>query len=116
MFQKRQIVGMGVAIIAGGVLLVTATAARAEDGKAVYDKNCMSCHGAAGKGDGPAAKALKPPPEDFAKVAKGKSDADIAAVIKTGKVGDKKHAAFDKKLNEEQIKAVSQYVKELASK
>jgi mono/diheme cytochrome c family protein len=37
-------------------------------GKAVYDGKgaCASCHGPSGKGDGPAAAALKPKPRDFA--------------------------------------------------
>jgi mono/diheme cytochrome c family protein len=31
----------------------------------VYAANCVSCHGAAGRGDGPAAGALKPSPVNF---------------------------------------------------
>jgi mono/diheme cytochrome c family protein len=118
MVNKAQMLKMGIAIVAGAVLFVTAAAriARAEDGKALYDKNCKSCHGAEGKGDGPAAKALKPPPEDFAKGAKDMSEADIVAAIKDGKVGDKKHPAFGAKLSEDQLKAVAQHVKQLAGK
>ena len=36
-----------------------------EKGKASFAKNCASCHGAKGEGDGPAARALKPPPENL---------------------------------------------------
>ena len=32
------------------------------EGKAIYDRNCASCHGAAGRGDGEAAKGMNPPP------------------------------------------------------
>jgi high-affinity iron transporter len=32
------------------------------DGKQIYDKNCASCHGALGLGDGAAAKGMSPPP------------------------------------------------------
>lgn len=111
----RQTVRMGVAIIAGAVLFgVTAQVAGAEDGKALYDKNCRSCHGDTGKGDGPAAKALKPPPQDFA--GKAILEADITKVITDGKAGDKAHPAFGKKLNDEQMKAVSQHVKQLTGK
>jgi mono/diheme cytochrome c family protein len=35
-------------------------------GKALYDQDCASCHGASGKGDGPAAAALDPKPQDLA--------------------------------------------------
>lgn len=34
-------------------------------GKQVYDKRCAACHGATGKGDGPAAELLVPRPRDF---------------------------------------------------
>jgi DMSO reductase family type II enzyme heme b subunit len=34
-------------------------------GKQVYEKRCAGCHGASGKGDGPAAELLVPPPRDF---------------------------------------------------
>ncbi len=110
--MKRQTLGIGVAIIAGAVLF--AGAARAEDGKAVYDKNCVSCHGAGGKGDGPAAKAMKPPPQDFATALKSKTDADVAKVLTEGAFEGKKHPVFAKKLSEDQIKAVAKYAKEFA--
>lgn len=35
-------------------------------GKAIYTSDCAPCHGANGKGDGPAAASLNPPPLDFA--------------------------------------------------
>ncbi|MEW5721126.1 MAG: c-type cytochrome, partial [Chloroflexota bacterium] len=35
-------------------------------GKQIYDDRCAACHGAAGKGDGPAAAALNPKPANLA--------------------------------------------------
>jgi len=35
-------------------------------GKKTYDLFCASCHGASGKGDGPAAAALSPKPQNHA--------------------------------------------------
>src|SRR5262245_30553450 len=35
------------------------------NGKKLAETNCISCHGASGKGDGPAAAALTPKPADW---------------------------------------------------
>lgn len=35
-----------------------------EQGEDIYEANCIACHGKTGKGDGPAAGVLKPPPRD----------------------------------------------------
>lgn len=47
------------------------------DGKAQFDSLCMPCHGTSGKGDGPAAAALKPAPADL-------TDGAISAQITSG--------------------------------
>jgi len=55
------------ALAALSVLLAPASslAGDADAGKAKYDMFCASCHGSAGKGDGPVAVAIQPPPRDF---------------------------------------------------
>ena len=35
-------------------------------GRQIYTQNCLVCHGPQGRGDGPAARALRPPPADLA--------------------------------------------------
>ena len=40
------------------------TPAMLEKGREIYKANCAACHGESGKGDGPGAGALKPPPRD----------------------------------------------------
>ncbi len=40
----------------------------ASDGPAMYNAYCASCHGLAGVGDGPAAKALTKAPADLTKI------------------------------------------------
>ena len=42
-----------------------ATAQTIDQGKHLYDANCVQCHGSAGKGDGYGAPFLVPPPRDF---------------------------------------------------
>jgi len=55
-------------------------------GKKVAEVNCVSCHGAKGKGDGAAAVALNPKPADWtsAKV-QAESDGEIFWKISTGR-------------------------------
>lgn len=44
---------------------IAVDAASLAKGKTLYTKECASCHGNAGKGDGPAAKALEKHPGDL---------------------------------------------------
>lgn len=37
-----------------------------EEGKALYERLCVTCHGASGRGDGPTGKLLTPRPSTFA--------------------------------------------------
>ena len=57
-------------------------------GKAIYEKHCMVCHGAEGKGDGPTGRLLKPPAADFTSaMSKKKSEADLLQTAENGKPG-----------------------------
>ena len=116
--RTQRVFARSAAILASGVLFtsVVASIAHAQDAKQLYEKNCVSCHGASGKGDGPTGKVLKPPPVDFATALKGKSDADITKVIKEGGKAVGKSATmpgYGSKLSGDQIQAVTQYVKGL---
>ena len=119
--KGRVRITVGVALMAAGFLLASSTApiARADEAADTYAKKCASCHGAAGKGDGPVSKMLKPPPADFATVLKGMSDEDIARIIKEGGKAVGKSAsmpASGSKLTDEQINALVQHVKNLSGK
>jgi mono/diheme cytochrome c family protein len=111
----------GAAILAAGMWLVSAGArvAQAQDAKALFEKNCNTCHGPSGKGDGPAGKMLKPPPADLGTALKGKADADIMKVIKEGgKAVGKSSAmpAFGSKMKDDEIQSLITYVKGFSSK
>lgn len=60
---------LALALAGIGVLMLTAPQAAQQDaaprGKESYDKWCAGCHGVDGKGDGPAAGTMLPPPRDF---------------------------------------------------
>ncbi len=62
--------------------------ASAVQGRTLYAENgCVSCHGAAGRGDGPVGKTLSPPPRDFkneASYTNGRDEASIAATLARG--------------------------------
>lgn len=44
---------------------VVSTPDKVAKGKTLFEANCVSCHGAEGKGDGVAGKTLNPPPRNF---------------------------------------------------
>ena len=59
-----------------------------QNGKALYEKHCIACHGPQGKGDGPSGRMLKPPAADFTSAAsKKKPVAELTQVIEKGKPG-----------------------------
>jgi mono/diheme cytochrome c family protein len=68
------------------VIPVNKTAAN--DGKQMYTNYCAPCHGADGKGAGPAASALKPRPTDLTELQKNNNgkfpDAHVVAILQFG--------------------------------
>lgn len=60
--------------------------ANPEAGRAHYDALCATCHGATGRGDGPAAAGLQPPPADLTDAfhARYYSDAARVRIIEQG--------------------------------
>jgi mono/diheme cytochrome c family protein len=49
------------------IIATTVGPATADDGADLYQTHCASCHGVEGRGDGPAATALTPPPTNLTK-------------------------------------------------
>jgi mono/diheme cytochrome c family protein len=82
-------------------------------GQKVAQSNCVSCHGAKGKGDGAAAVALNPKPADWtSKKIQGESDGEIFWKITTG------HNAMPswKHLPEQDRWALVRYIRSLGGK
>jgi mono/diheme cytochrome c family protein len=65
---------------------VAKSEAGTKTGMDLYTKNCASCHGKAGLGDGVKARALKDFPGDFSKAAfQGQTDGDLFFKTKMGR-------------------------------
>jgi mono/diheme cytochrome c family protein len=67
-------------------------------GKEMYTAYCASCHGADGKGNGPAASALKTPPADLTAIQKsngGKFPSDHVYEVINGRASTPAHGSAD---------------------
>ena len=89
-------------------------------GKVKYDANCVGCHGATGKGDGAAAAALNPKPQDHTdgKTMNALTDKYLFDIIKDGGAAMKKAPfmpASNKKLSDQEISDVVAYIRSLAN-
>lgn len=92
------------------LLLPGAAALAAEpDGAAVYSAQCAKCHGADGRADTPAAKALKAPPLIGGSLSSRDAEA-IAQEIRE----NPKHAAALAKLSPAEVEAVARTVRAMA--
>lgn len=112
-------------VVFGGGAVFLASRATVETqprGQSVYDAHCVECHGASGKGDGPAAAYLVPRPRDFTS---GKykirttetgtvpSDEDLIATVRRGLYGTAM-PAWDRILSDGDISDVVQYLKTMS--
>jgi high-affinity iron transporter len=88
-------------------------AADIEEGKRIYQRNCQSCHGENGAGDGRAGRALRPRPTAFnrAEFWRATSDAKVKAAIKTGRMGTSMMGFSS--LQDEQLDSVVAYMRTL---
>lgn len=78
------------------------------EGKALYEEKCMICHGQNGKGDGPAAAALSPPPKDFSRAEFWKQK-DVEQLI-TNRVKNGKGAMPAFSLSDDEINTIIDYM------
>lgn len=93
---------------------VAADATSTSAGQDVYEKNCVGCHGTAGKGDGKMAETMKTKPSDLtdAEWKHGSTDGEIYTVVHDG-IKSAGMRAFSPKLTDHQIWDVVNYVRSL---
>jgi mono/diheme cytochrome c family protein len=115
--RHRYVMANGIgADYAGARNPLTASAETLREGKALFEKNCASCHGTSGHGDGPAAKGLNPAPANLAVAVKMPmaSDAFLDWTISEG--GVPVHSAmppFKAILKQDQIWQLVLYLRSL---
>lgn len=82
-------------------------------GQATYRQYCAPCHGAKGKGDGPAAVAFNPPPADFTNPESipKLTDEQVMEVITKGRASMPAWGAI---LTPEQLAPLMDYLRELS--
>lgn len=101
-----------VAVVLGVLVLAsTAAAADPELGKQVYAKKCAACHGPDGKGNAKMAEMLKVKIPALTAAA-AKTDAELLKAVSEGK---KPMPPFAKTLSKDELDAVVQYAKGLAT-
>ncbi|MDX1411573.1 MAG: cytochrome c [Nitrospirales bacterium] len=85
-----------------------------DNGKGIYTNFCAACHGAQGKGDGPAGKVLTPPPANFTdKKFKNKGDKELIETIQNGKPGTGM-PPWKNSLSSQQIRDVLAFIRTLS--
>lgn len=85
-------------------------------GERVYEKNCASCHGASGRGDGPAGENLDPRPTDIARFTRMPMASDgyfYWTIAEGGAPVDSAMPAFGNVLSEEEIWQLLMYVRRM---
>ncbi|HKS37956.1 MAG TPA: cytochrome c [Verrucomicrobiae bacterium] len=96
-----------------GLALATASAVWAADVKENWEKNCMKCHGADGKGNTKMGKQSGVKDYTDPKVQEEMKDENALKVIKEGIVekGKKKMDPYKDKLTEDEIKALIAFMR-----
>ena len=85
-----------------------------QEGKALYEKHCVLCHGKNGAGDGPDTQFLLVQPANFHSLeSRSKTDWDLMTIITFGAAFSPMHGWADR-LTEEQRWDVLRYIRLLA--
>lgn len=92
------------------------TASNLEAGERIYERNCASCHGTSGQGDGPAGENLEPRPTDIARFSRMPMATDgylYWTVAEGGAPVGSAMPAFGSVLSEEEVWQLLVYVRSM---
>jgi mono/diheme cytochrome c family protein len=89
---------------------VTMSAHSVQQGRQIFEKNCVSCHGQNAEGDGPAAAAINPRPTNLKAMSGNHPDGDFAWKIANGRGA---MPAWKDTLSSEQIWHLVNYIQSL---
>jgi len=104
-------------IVAAAICMMAAGVASAQDSKALYEKSCLRCHGADGKGDTTMGKRLGTKDYTDAKVQDALKDDVAFKSIKEGlKKDDKTLMQPTAGLTDDQIKGLVTYMRTFKKK
>jgi cytochrome c oxidase cbb3-type subunit I/II len=92
------------------VISVSVSPANLASAQGIYKADCVSCHGESGRGDGPAAGALKPSPVDFH--VRQPSMARAWAVLNDGIPGTAM-PAWKNRIPQEQLRLLVPYIQQM---
>lgn len=126
---RKEASGLGVAALILGVILLfqaridpilaeagqgptldIANVAMVERGEAIYTQQCLSCHGAELRGEGPAGAGMVPPPADFSEPhTRVHSLEDLIYWVRNGKQGTAM-PGFGHVLSDQEIRDVLTYI------
>ena len=93
------------------LMAVTSGLARADDGEALYGERCATCHGADGRADTPAGKALK---VSSLLDPKWTSAGAVEALV-TAFHANPKHKAIESKVTDDELRTIAAHVAKLAA-
>jgi mono/diheme cytochrome c family protein len=109
-------IAVAVVLFAGAGRATAEQKATGSAGQLIYDRDCATCHGPDGRGDGETAAYLTPQPQDFTTgILQKRSDEFLAAVIAKGGTAKGLAEAMPgfPKLSKTEVRSVVAYIRQL---
>lgn len=114
MRPRLAVVGVLVLILCGSWAVAQTVPGNPQKGEAIYQKNCLRCHGQSGDGLGPDARDLIVPPANFQTLrSRSKTDMEMLIIISHGIIFSPMHAWRDR-LADQDIVDVLSYIRTMA--